>query len=133
MKILVPAVRGKIRLCVLPKIRYLNFADNDVGPDGVSALNSAIPSLNRLVTLDLSQNRLSSALNIIDLKSSKGKAQKNALFRQVGWKMSIAGGEARKLALMAREDGRDGAGEQVECIPLHLLLLLYFYYSHAWR
>lgn len=57
MKDLVPALRGTLT--------DINLSNNDIGPDGVSALTKQLPSLTSITKLDLSNNRLSAAFGVV--------------------------------------------------------------------
>jgi hypothetical protein len=119
MKRLAPSFR--------PSLVEINLADNEIGPDGTTALAVRIPALTNLTRLDLSSNRMTQALHGDSAETLVG-GKKKFILSKVAKDIigdGVALGEARKQLLMSGEGGgaKRGLGALAAACAEHLLML----------
>lgn len=119
MKRLAPSFR--------PSLVEIILADNEIGPDGTTALAVKIPALTNLTRLDLSSNRMTQALDGDSAETLVGGKKKFILSKVANDIIGdgVALGEARKQLLMSGEGGgaKRGLGALAAACAEHLLML----------
>ena len=92
-----------------PALEDLNLADNEIGPDGTSALATRVHALTNLTRLDLSRNRLTQALaatrrqggSFVGSFKLKDVAKEVGVFGEARKQLLMAGGDSTKRGLPA--------------------------------